>query len=181
MTPSQIKLLADLRSGAVRLVPGWEGRLLNYAGTGEPGPWLPISGPAAMLGAGHHQIRECQADISPDLSASLAEVEKALERWAEGEFHTDAAESDAKAARSAEAVAMEGKSWAQFAKEQADRANAAEARLASLEAARSAEAVAETRAKLIEILDAEDIEVTDHQADLIVAYFAYPASEASDV
>lgn len=53
--------------------------------------------------------------------------------------------------------------------------------LASLEAARSAEAVAETRAKLIEILDAESIKVTDRQADLIVAYFAHPTPEASDV
>lgn len=50
---AQVKALSARSAEPV----AWEGRLLNYAGTGRPGPWLPISGPTALSGSGQHEVR----------------------------------------------------------------------------------------------------------------------------
>lgn len=72
MTEAQIKLLADLRSGAVRLVP--VGTTCGMRAIGTDARWR-----SAVRNADNvHEIYTAMLATSPDLSASLAEMIEGL-------------------------------------------------------------------------------------------------------
>ena len=97
MTPSQIKLLADLRSGAWRLVPGEaDGGMLGAVNWS--GPFVKqicdAHGPNTVSSRQAKLVYKAMLTASPDLSASLAEMIEGLveqvEYWPETSKHWEA-------------------------------------------------------------------------------------------